>query len=89
VVSNFRTNVEKKLSAYRDKRVRVVVDLTDNEVLHRSYDVETLRTELQATLRNLREIGRLTQVDAILPGRPPLMVYQSSPSDSTEPAGDT
>ncbi|MEV0082253.1 DUF4157 domain-containing protein [Saccharopolyspora sp. NPDC050642] len=68
VVSDFGKNVKSKISTYDGKGVRVVVDLTDNAVLHKSYD-DDLAALLAKELSNITSalLDRLLGVDAITP----------------------
>jgi hypothetical protein len=69
VVAQFGYNVANKLSTYRDKQVRVVVDIADNEPLHAPYDQREFANRLLARLRNIDPAARnrLIQVDAVTP----------------------
>lgn len=70
--------------------MRVVVDPTDNEVLYPKnegeglpYDLDDLRARLLATVQDVAGTDRLIQVDAILPGRPPLTVSRQADHDGS------
>ncbi|WP_190020355.1 hypothetical protein [Streptomyces hiroshimensis] len=68
-VERFGKNVGDKLHTYDDKRVRVMVDLTDNAVLRNGPPAEELKQRLCARLKQLKPpADRLVQVDAVLPG---------------------
>ncbi|MEV5542414.1 hypothetical protein AB0L13_36890 [Saccharopolyspora shandongensis] len=68
VVSDFGKNVKSKISTYDGKGVRVVVDLTDNAMLHEPHDGDLsklLKDELSGISDDL--LPRLLHVDAVTP----------------------